>query len=174
MVKDRVNRKGDIGATELLIDWESIDWTKVDDRVSNLRQRIFRATQRGQWNQVRSLMKLMLRSYSNLLLSVRKVTQKNKGRKTPGIDRQTVLTPKARAHLVQEMAECSAWDVKPGRRVYIPKANGNPTPTLLQNSASAGLGPGKAADTKRHINAIFAYVYLFHKCPDYIALCLPI
>jgi putative transposase len=46
VVKDRVNRKGDIGAKEPLIDWESIDWNKVDERVSNLRQRIFRATQR--------------------------------------------------------------------------------------------------------------------------------
>lgn len=39
---------------------------------------------------MRSLMKLMMRSYSNLLSSVRKVTQEKKGRKTP-----RVFIPKA-------------------------------------------------------------------------------
>jgi RNA-directed DNA polymerase len=69
-------------------------------------------------------MKLMLRSYSNLLLSVSKVTQKNKGRKTPGIDGQVVLTPKARVRLVKQMANHQAWAASPGRRIYIPKAKG--------------------------------------------------
>lgn len=73
-------------------------------------------------------MKLMLRSYSNLLLSVRKVTQKNKGRKTPGIDSQIVLTPKARTRLVRQMLEIKAWIASPGKRVYIPKANGKQRP----------------------------------------------
>lgn len=73
-------------------------------------------------------MKLMLRSYSNLLLSVSKVTQKNKGRKTPGIDNQTVLTPKGRVRLVRQMAKSLAWNANPGRRIYIPKANGKRRP----------------------------------------------
>lgn len=125
-VKDRVNQ--DIGAKKLLEDWADIDWRLVDKRVRNLRQRIFRATESGKWNQAHSLMKLMLRSYSNLLQSVRKVTQDNKGRKTPGIDRQKVLTPKARLKLVREMSKCEAWKVKPARRVYIPKADGKQRP----------------------------------------------
>jgi RNA-directed DNA polymerase len=71
-VKDRVCK--DIGAGKPLKDWADINWKLVKKRVRNLRQRIYRATQHGQWKQVRSLMKLMLRSYSNLLLSVRRIT----------------------------------------------------------------------------------------------------
>jgi len=73
-------------------------------------------------------MKLMLRSYSNLLHSVRKVTQQNKGRKTPGIDRQRVLTSKARAKLVKQLTEYEAWKARPAKRIYIPKADGKQRP----------------------------------------------
>lgn len=50
-------------------------------------------------------MKLMLRSYSNLLLSVRRVTPENQGKKTAGIDDQTALKPHERVRLVKEMQE---------------------------------------------------------------------
>jgi RNA-directed DNA polymerase len=126
LAKDRV--KQDIGPKEQLEDWFDIDWQTVDKRVRNLRQRIYRATQNAQWNKVRSLMKLMLRSYSNLLQTVRKITQENHGRKTAGIDGQKVLTPKARVKLVREMLEFTTWKVRPARRVYIPKANGKQRP----------------------------------------------
>src|SRR4028119_39165 len=70
----------------------------------------------------------MLRSYSNRLLSVRRVTQENKGKQTAGIDGQTALTPEERVKLVRESKEYTLWKVKPTRRVYIPKANGKQRP----------------------------------------------
>ena len=48
-----------------------------------LRQRIFKATRDGDWAKVRNLQKLMLRSLSNTLVSVRQVTQGFSGRRLP-------------------------------------------------------------------------------------------
>jgi RNA-directed DNA polymerase len=76
-VKDRFSNE--IGAKEPPTQWSDIDWKTIKERVRNLRRRIYRAKQNGKWNKVRSLMKLMLRSYPNLLLSVRRVTQENQG-----------------------------------------------------------------------------------------------
>lgn len=126
MVKDRVLRE--IGAKAPLKNWYAIDWKLATKRVRNLRGRIYRATQREQWNRVRSLMKLMLRSYSNLLLAVRRVTQINRGKRTAGIDGLTVTTPKERVELVNKWQEYQPWRVKPVKRVYIPKANGKLRP----------------------------------------------
>ncbi|MEB3145542.1 MAG: reverse transcriptase N-terminal domain-containing protein [Cylindrospermopsis raciborskii 1523720] len=56
--------------------------------VRNLRQRIFRARQLGNFRKLRSLQKLMLRSHANLLFAVRQITQTNRGKKTSGIDNE--------------------------------------------------------------------------------------
>ena len=104
-------------------DWNSVNWRKVQRQVRTLRQRIFRAAQAGDWPRARSLQKLMLRSYANTLLSVRRVTQLNAGRHTPGVDKLVVKTPEARGQLVDVLSTCQPWRAQPVRRVYIPKAN---------------------------------------------------
>jgi RNA-directed DNA polymerase len=109
-------------------DWNAIDWRKVERFVSNLRRRIFRASKEGDHRKVRSLQKLALRSYANALLSVRRVTQINAGRNTPGVDMLVVKTSKARSELVDHIRSYQPWKAKPARRVYVPKANGKMRP----------------------------------------------
>jgi RNA-directed DNA polymerase len=109
--------------TEKQTNWNAINWRKANRTVRNLRHRIFRATQEGNLNKVRSLQKLMLKSYSNRLVSVRRVAQINAGKNTPGVDKLVIKTPAARGRMVDTLAHYTLWKAKPARRVYIPKAN---------------------------------------------------
>lgn len=101
--------------------WDFVDWRKANRIVTNLRQRIFRAARANDHRRVRSLQKLMLRSRSNILMSVRRVTQVNAGKNTPGVDKVLVKTPAARGQLVDHLATFQPWRARPVRRVYIPK-----------------------------------------------------
>lgn len=83
-----------------LTDWNQINWKKTRKIVRNLRARIFRARKLGQWKQLRRLQKLMLKSYANLLLSVRQITQVNTGKHTAGVDKEVVTTSSERVKLV--------------------------------------------------------------------------
>jgi RNA-directed DNA polymerase len=110
-------------------DWLSIDWRQVEDDVRRLRQRIFTATQAGDLAKVRNLQKLMLRSRANALLSVRRVTEVNAGRKTAGVDGKTALLPQPKAELADWVQHRAVpWKPKPVKRVFIPKANGRQRP----------------------------------------------
>jgi RNA-directed DNA polymerase len=86
-----------------LLDWHAIEWTHVYRTVKNLRQRIFRASRDGHLKKVRSLQRLMLRSRANIFESVRRVTQVNHGKDTPGVDKLLVKTPEERAALCQKL-----------------------------------------------------------------------
>jgi RNA-directed DNA polymerase len=114
--------------TEKQTVWNSVNWRKANRTVRNLRQRLFRAAQEGNLKKVRSLQKLMLKSYSNRLVSVRRVAQINAGKHTPGVDKLVLKTPAARGSMVDHLAHFTLWKAKPVRRVYIPKASGKLRP----------------------------------------------
>ena len=66
------------------VEWDAINWRAHEEQVGRLRQRIFTAAREQDWPKVRNLQKMMLRSWSNTLVSVRQVTQRNAGRGPPG------------------------------------------------------------------------------------------
>jgi RNA-directed DNA polymerase len=111
------------GPEDVVPEWEKVDWRHHEDNVRRLRQRIFKAAQEEDLAAVRNLQKLMLRSWSNTLVSVRQATQRNAGRKTAGIDGEVALTSPARMELaVRVHRDAASWQPRPVKRVYIPKA----------------------------------------------------
>jgi RNA-directed DNA polymerase len=119
------------------LDWDLIDWGQAEDEVRRLRQRIFTASQVGDLKKVRNLQKLMLRSRVNALVSVRRVTEINAGRKTSGIDGRTVLLESQKADLVDWLQHrSSSWTPKAVKRVYVPKPDGRRRPLGIPTEAA--------------------------------------
>ncbi|MEO8967315.1 MAG: group II intron reverse transcriptase/maturase [Solirubrobacteraceae bacterium] len=109
--------------------WHAVNWRACESNVRRLRQRIFTASMAGDLARVRRLQRLMLCSRSNALVSVRRVTERNAGRLTAGVDGEIVLTAEAKLALADRVQHCvkpfKAWPV---RRVFIPKAGGKQRP----------------------------------------------
>ena len=80
-------------------DWYGTDWDQAEKDVRRLRQRIFAASQAGDLKQVRNLQRMMLRSRANAVVGVRRVTEVNAGRGTPGIDGKVALMASRKAEL---------------------------------------------------------------------------
>jgi len=109
-----------------ITDWDAINWYKTEKYVDKLQKRIYRAESENNSRKVRNLQRMLVHSNAALLLAIKRVTQINKGRKTPGIDGFRVLNNKNRAKLFDSMKTMNIYlhKPKPAYRKYIRKKNG--------------------------------------------------
>lgn len=108
------------------ITWDDIDWTESFNKVRTLQSRIFKASLEGDMERAHWLQRLVLRNPHAKLIAVYTVTTLNKGRKTPGIDKQLILTKTEKLDLALHLF--LNGKAEPIRRVWIPKPNGTQRP----------------------------------------------
>lgn len=110
--------------------WRDIDWEEAERHVRHLQSRISKAYRDGRTNLAKRLQHLLTNSFYAKALAVRRVSQKNKGKNTPGVD--GVLW---RADTQRMLATLSLnrgkYRSKPTRRIYIPKKNGKQRPLSI-------------------------------------------
>jgi len=102
-------------------DWKDVPWRTLERRVFRLQKRIYRAQSRGNDKAVRSLQRLLLKSWSARMLAVRRVTQENQGKRTAGIDGIKHVSPTKRFALVATLGQPDTIRAQPVRRALIPK-----------------------------------------------------
>ena len=108
--------------------WEAINFKRAEKHVTRLQERIYRATKVQQWKKVKSLQKLLVRSYYNKILAIRDVTQKSTGKNTPGVDNKIYDSSVKRWELISESFDYSTWKAWPVKRIFIPKTDGTKRP----------------------------------------------
>lgn len=99
--------------------WNELNWRKLERIVFKLQKRIYRASLRKDLKSLHSLQRLLIRSRSAKLQSVRRVAQLNSGKKTAGIDGVKSLSSSQRLKLSDELD--LDGKSRPVRRIWIPK-----------------------------------------------------
>lgn len=119
------------------IDWNHIDWQKVNRTVRRLQARIVKAVEEGRWGKVQALQHLLTHSFSGKALAVRRVTE-NHGKRTPGVDGQVWDTPQKKAQGIASLRQ-RGYRAQPLRRQYIPKRNGQRRPLGIPTMADRAM-----------------------------------
>ena len=92
MSETTAGEKVTVNRPQTACNWDSIDWAHCTQYVRKLRQAIFRAAKDGDLKKVRTLQRIMMRSHENRCMAVRRVTQVNAGKNTPGVDKVVIKT----------------------------------------------------------------------------------
>jgi len=111
------------------VNWQEINWKKVNQNVRRLQARIVKALTEGNKRKVRALQFILTRSFSGRAMAVRRVTE-NQGSNTAGIDKEVWNTPEKKTQAVTQLQH-KEYQPKPLKRVYIPKANGKLRPLSI-------------------------------------------
>lgn len=101
------------------LEWNSINWKQIEITVARLQARIVKAQREGKYSKVKSLSRILTRSFAAKALAVKKVSS-NIGSKTPGIDGIIWNTAESKAQAVQNLTQ-NQYRAKPLKRKYIQK-----------------------------------------------------
>lgn len=99
--------------------WNDVNWTLVQKTVFRLQLRIYKSSKNNEIEKMHKLQRLLLRSSYAKFLATRKITQDNAGKRTPGVDKLIIKSPKDKYNLATNVkvdGKCS-----PISRKYIPK-----------------------------------------------------
>jgi RNA-directed DNA polymerase len=104
---------------QLKVQWNNINWHKIEEHVNRLQVRITKAIIQKQWNLAKRLSYLLTHSFDAKLLAVRNVVQ-NKGKKTAGIDGELWDAPETKMKAALKLTD-KKYKAKPLKRVFIDK-----------------------------------------------------
>ena len=104
---------------ENLIMWNEVDWNKTRNYLRRVQYRIYKAEQKKNHKLVIWLQKQLANAKAAKIMAVHQVTTLNKGRKTSGVDKQLILSPREKAKLANSIALNGT--AGPIKRVWIPK-----------------------------------------------------
>lgn len=107
---------------KLISSWESISWDEVVKQVRRLQMRIAKAWNEGKFRTVKTLQRLLQKSFYAKLLAVKRVSS-NKGSKTPGVDKIIWKTADDKMNTAIQLGK-GKYIPLPLRRIYILKKNG--------------------------------------------------
>jgi RNA-directed DNA polymerase len=106
--------------------WKDISWREIEKRVYRLQLRIFKAAAEKNWDKMYKLQKTLISGKAAKYLSVRKVTQDNQGKRTPGVDNLVIQTAGEKLTLANRLTlDGTSAAIK---RVYIPRPDGKQRP----------------------------------------------
>jgi len=120
--------------------WDSINWKKVEQIVNRLQTRIVKAVKAKDKEKVRSLQRLMARSFAGKLIAVKRVSE-NRGKRTAGVDNELLDTPAKKWRQTKSL-NLADYKPQPLKRIYIPKKNGKKRPLgipVMQDRAEQAL-----------------------------------
>ena len=106
--------------------WQDIRWKAIEKYVFNMQKKIYQASLNDKNMEVMRLQKILVRSKAAKLKAIRKVTQDNIGKKTPGVDGIKSIPPEQRLNLLTDLR--LDGNAAPIKRVYIPKGKNEKRP----------------------------------------------
>jgi RNA-directed DNA polymerase len=103
--------------------WKTIDWSAVNETVNRIQTRIAKAAISGNWELVRELQRMLVKSHHAKLLAVRKVTTED-GHKIAGVDGVLWEEPTHKMEAVLKLNK-GKYKAKPLKRVEVHKGKGD-------------------------------------------------